>query len=197
MRQVALHTLVISAGLSAGALAATQVIHQQGRAFSAESVTLKKGEALTFLNDDSVPHNIMSVSKGNEFNLGSQSPGTSVDVTFKEAGDYLIEVRDVMYRGGADFVYRLRIGDFPCATTPIPMAAKRGSNVSGIVGTGMGLYLAKMIVDMHGGRIEVQSKEDEGSRFTVRFPIKPRPQIQPSSATQAASDRCRWYSSVR
>ena len=64
---------------------------------------------------------------------------------------------------------------------------QRGSNVSGIVGTGVGLYLAKMIVDMHAGRIEVQSKEDEGSRFTVRFPIKPPPQIQPSSATQAAS----------
>jgi plastocyanin len=80
-------TLVITAGLSAGALAATQVIHQQGRAFSAESISVKKGEALTFLNDDSVPHNIMSVSKGNEFNLGSQTPGTSVDVTFKEAGD--------------------------------------------------------------------------------------------------------------
>ena len=64
---------------------------------------------------------------------------------------------------------------------------QRGSNVSGIVGTGVGLYLAKMIVDMHGGRIEVQSKEDEGSRFTVRFPIKPPPQIQPSSAIQAAS----------
>ena len=63
---------------------------------------------------------------------------------------------------------------------------QRGSNVSGIVGTGVGLYLAKMIVDMHAGRIEVQSKEDEGSRFTVRFPITPPPQIQPSSVIQAA-----------
>jgi plastocyanin len=87
MRQFILLTLVITAGLSAGAFAATQVIHQQGRAFSAEGVTVRKGEAITFLNDDSVPHNIMSISKGNEFNLGSQSPGTTVDVTFKEAGD--------------------------------------------------------------------------------------------------------------
>jgi plastocyanin len=87
MRQLTLLTIVITAGLSAGAFAATEVIHQQGRAFSTESVTIKKGEALTFLNDDSVPHNIMSASKGNEFNLGSQSPGSSTDVTFKEAGD--------------------------------------------------------------------------------------------------------------
>jgi plastocyanin len=87
MRQLTLLTLVISAGLSAGAFAATQVIHQQGRAFSAESVTINKGGTLTFLNDDSVPHNIMSSSKNNEFNLGSQPPGSSTDVTFKEAGD--------------------------------------------------------------------------------------------------------------
>jgi|SRR3954454_12311775 plastocyanin len=79
--------LVILTGLSAGALAATQVIHQQGRVFSSETMTLKKGEALTFLNDDSIPHNILSTSRGNEFNLGSQPPGTSTDVTFKEAGD--------------------------------------------------------------------------------------------------------------
>jgi plastocyanin len=87
MRTLPLLTLVVTVGLSAGALAATQVIHQQGRAFSSESVTIKKGEALTFLNDDGVPHNIMSASKGNEFNLGSQGPGTSTDVTFKEAGE--------------------------------------------------------------------------------------------------------------
>ena len=87
MRNLTLLTLVVTAGLSAGAFAATEVIHQQGRVFSVESVTIKKGEMLTFLNDDSVPHNIMSTSKGNEFNLGSQPPGTSTDVTFKEAGE--------------------------------------------------------------------------------------------------------------
>ena len=87
MRPSFLLTLVVAAGLSAGALAATQVVHQQGRAFSSESVTIKKGDLLTFLNDDTVPHNIMSTSKGNEFNLGSQLPGTSTDVKFKEAGE--------------------------------------------------------------------------------------------------------------
>jgi signal transduction histidine kinase len=47
----------------------------------------------------------------------------------------------------------------------------RGSNVSGIVGTGVGLYLVKMTIDLHRGQIEVKSKEGEGSRFTVRLPI--------------------------
>jgi two-component system, OmpR family, sensor kinase len=46
----------------------------------------------------------------------------------------------------------------------------RGSNVSGIVGTGVGLYLVKMALDLHHGSVEVVSKEGEGSRFTVRLP---------------------------
>jgi plastocyanin len=81
---------VVLVGLSVGALAANLTISQKGRMFSSENVTIKKGETLTFLNDDSVPHNILSTSKGNEFNLGSQQPGTSTDVTFKEAGDVLV-----------------------------------------------------------------------------------------------------------
>jgi hypothetical protein len=64
----------------------------------------------------------------------NDAPGLQTDprltYTFKDAGDYLLEVRDVLYRGGADFLYRLRIGDFPCATNPIPMAAKRGSKTT-------------------------------------------------------------------
>jgi len=90
MRHASLLILAVVGGLSTGALAANEVIHQQGRAFSTESITVKRGEALTFLNDDTVPHNIMSASKGNEFNLGSQAPGSSTDVSFNEAGDVLV-----------------------------------------------------------------------------------------------------------
>src|SRR5262249_57094268 len=39
----------------------------------------------------------------------------------------------------------------------------RGSNVSGIVGTGVGLYLVEMVVDLHGGRIEGESEEGAGA----------------------------------
>jgi plastocyanin len=90
MRSLPLLTLVVLSGLSVGALAANLTITQKGRVFSSDSVTIKKGEALTFLNDDTVPHNIISTSAGNEFNLGSQPPGASTDVTFKEVGDALV-----------------------------------------------------------------------------------------------------------
>jgi plastocyanin len=87
MRTLTALTLIVLAGLSVGATAANLTITQKGRLFSSDSVTIKKGESLTFANDDSVPHNIISTSKGNEFNLGSQPPGSATDVTFKQAGE--------------------------------------------------------------------------------------------------------------
>ena len=38
-------------------------------------------------------------------------------------------------------------------------------------GSGLGLSIAKWIVDAHGGTIQVISRADIGSRFIVRFPI--------------------------
>lgn len=64
----------------------------------------------------------------------------------------------------------------------------RGSNVSGIVGTGVGLYLVKMAVELHGGRVEVDSKEGDGARFTIRLPLRPAPgtNVWPPVRAQAA-----------
>jgi signal transduction histidine kinase len=47
----------------------------------------------------------------------------------------------------------------------------RGSNTSGIVGSGVGLHLVKTIVDLHKGSIALDSRESEGSRFTIRLPV--------------------------
>jgi two-component system OmpR family sensor kinase len=66
----------------------------------------------------------------------------------------------------------------------------RGSNVSGIVGTGVGLYLVKMVADLHSGRVEVTSAEGAGSRFTVRLPVKPADtmKVVPSAESSVAQD---------
>ena len=46
----------------------------------------------------------------------------------------------------------------------------RGSASTGIIGTGIGLHLAKTFVELHGGRIDVVSAEGEGATFTVYLP---------------------------
>ena len=88
MKKFAPLVLVIAVGLSAGALAGSQTIRQKGRMFSVDSIAIKAGELLTFLNDDNVPHNIASISKGNGVrSRQAEWPGTSTDVAFTEAGD--------------------------------------------------------------------------------------------------------------
>jgi signal transduction histidine kinase len=40
-------------------------------------------------------------------------------------------------------------------------------------GAGIGLFLVKEVVAIHGGAIRVESAPGQGSRFEVRLPIRP------------------------
>ncbi len=69
------------------------------------------------------------------------TPGLQADArlthTFAADGEVIVEVRDTTYRGGADFFYRLRVGDFPGATTAFPLAVQAGKDAKvGFAGFG-------------------------------------------------------------
>lgn len=70
-------------------------------------------------------------AQGHELTYSDDEPGLRSDAqlcyTFEQAGDYLIEVRDIRYQGGGNHFYRLRVGDFPCVSVPYPMGVQRGA----------------------------------------------------------------------
>lgn len=45
------------------------------------------------------------------------------------------------------------------------------ADVQKVSGTGLGLSIVQTLVEMHGGLLNVKSKEHEGTTFTIRFPI--------------------------
>jgi signal transduction histidine kinase len=47
------------------------------------------------------------------------------------------------------------------------------ADIAKIEGTGLGLYLTKRLVELHGGRISCESSPGEGSEFTVYLPSSP------------------------
>lgn len=77
------------AGITA-AYATERSIRQKGKVFSEAEVTIKKGETLLFVNDDSIAHNVLSTSATHRFNLGLMQPGNATPVTFKNSGELSI-----------------------------------------------------------------------------------------------------------
>lgn len=47
-------------------------------------------------------------------------------------------------------------------------------------GSGIGLSLVKMLVEMHGGSIKVKSKLGEGSEFIVELPVTINEEEEPN-----------------
>jgi signal transduction histidine kinase len=132
-------------------------------------------EPLAMVGDPKLLSQVFSnlLSNAIKYSLGS----TPIIVRAgREASSVVVSVEDRGIGIPADELERLFVRYF------------RGSNVSGIVGTGVGLYLVKMLVDLHGGVIAVESREGEGSRFTVRLPEKPAPRAVPDAAAPAAAE---------
>ena len=102
----------------------------------------KKGQVLSFetlgrrLGSNLDPQVVICDPRGREAQGGysNDSPGILTDArvryTAKEDGVHFVLVRDVSWRGEADFHFRLRVGNFPMATTPFPLAIQAGKKGS-------------------------------------------------------------------
>ena len=68
------------------AVAADFTVIQKNQEFSVRQLAVKAGDRLTFVNNDSVTHNVYSETKGYEFEIELQPPGRSDTVTFSRPG---------------------------------------------------------------------------------------------------------------
>jgi plastocyanin len=75
-----------------GALTASEPhpVSQKGMKFNVEQLTVKKGEAVVFLNDDRTAHNITVSGDGVNVNGGLQQPGGEFRMPFTKPGLYAV-----------------------------------------------------------------------------------------------------------
>jgi two-component system sensor histidine kinase SenX3 len=101
--------------------------------------------------------------------------GTRIDVAVRANPDAIeIAITD---RG---------VGIAPAEQQAVFAKFQRGSNVLTTTGSGLGLFLARQIMEGHGGSIEVASTAGQGSCFTLRLPA-----LAAFDATAAAaSEEC-------
>ncbi len=78
--------------LASAAGAEEVVVTQKGKVFSVETATIKRGDTVKFVNDDTVTHNVyITGSGGEQHNNGTQEPGQSSAVAFDKPGTYTVE----------------------------------------------------------------------------------------------------------
>jgi plastocyanin len=81
--------LLAIAGL---AYAAQQhVVAQKGKAFSVNKLSVKVGDSVKFVNEDSYSHNVFSLSDAKSFDLGSFGQGADRSVVFDKPGTVEVE----------------------------------------------------------------------------------------------------------
>jgi signal transduction histidine kinase len=77
-------------------------------------------------------------------------------------------------RAGNDAVFTVRdrgIGIPESEAARLFTAFHRCANVGEVPGTGLGLLIVKRCVELHGGDISFESRERDGTTFTVRLPL--------------------------
>ena len=110
-------------------------------------------------------------------------------------GAYVIELRDIRYRGGDDYPFRLRLGDLPCVQSSYPTAVQRGTttdvHLSGLDVAGIAAASADVPADWPRPYVAVAARSVEGNAAAfATIPVTNRPQLleeEPNNTTEQAT----------
>lgn len=126
--------------------------------------------------------------KGNELAYADnfkyqQDPVLFFDVPYD--GDYILEIRDSIYRGREDFVYRVTIGELPFITRIHPLGARAGKTPVDVklFGWNLSKDTMKVNVDKEAPSIEKISVENKNLHSNeVFFAVGDCPEINAAKA---------------
>ena len=81
----------VYSSLAADAGGGDATVTQLNKKFDQDSVTIKKGQSVTFVNKDPFMHDVFSESPNVGFDLKTQAPGQSSTVKFDNVGEAMVE----------------------------------------------------------------------------------------------------------
>jgi len=90
MKAMPLITLAILTA-SVAAQASENEVSQKNKTFSVKTLKIKKGDTVSFPNQDPFFHNVFSLSPAKTFDLGSYPSGETRKVTFDKPGTVDVE----------------------------------------------------------------------------------------------------------
>lgn len=93
------------------------------------------------------------------------NPDTPLELTGRMAAE-----------GGVEFLVRDHGAGVPEAELEhIFSRGTRGANAGGVAGSGLGLYMARSIADVHGGTITARNVSESGAEFRIWLPVAAKP----------------------
>ncbi len=120
-------------------------------------------------------------------------PDPVLSCEIPEDGQYVIEIRDAIYRGREDFVYRIALGELPFVTSIFPLGVKAGTKTT-VELTGWNLPAPTLVHDAKGkqpGVYPLSVRKGQQTSNCVLFAVDTLPECleqEPNSQRAAAQE---------
>ncbi|HOJ23312.1 MAG TPA: peptidase, partial [Armatimonadota bacterium] len=96
-----------------------------------------------------------------------------------EDGEYTLEIRDALYRGREDFVYRVQVSEQPFITRIFPLGGREGTDVNVLLG-GWNLAAKAARLDTRPGHDEIRRlalPAGTGARHHLAYAVNTLPEV--------------------